>query len=120
MFDVRCPVLRRRPGEAGGIRDQQRSGAGKTRAQRCHNPVFHRGLSILPAAFSALAPNHDLEQALGSELADSNSGVTATQCRRPENNSFRSVADSVCKWRGNPVSPGEHYNLCTTYVPGKG
>jgi hypothetical protein len=43
-----------------------------------------RNLGIFPAVFSALAPGHDLEQALGSELADSNSRVTAAQCRRPE------------------------------------
>ncbi len=101
MFDD--AVLRRRP--RSGRRDQQRSGAGKTRAQRCRSPVFHQGPEHRTGGFLGARPGHDLEQALGSVLADSNSGVTAAQCRRPENNSFRSVADSVCDRGGTRVSP---------------
>jgi hypothetical protein len=39
-----------------GRQDHQRSGAGKTRARRCRSPVFHQGVSILPAVLSALVP----------------------------------------------------------------
>jgi hypothetical protein len=41
-----------------------------------------------PYIIPALAPGHDIEQALGPELADSNSGVTYVQRRRPEKASF--------------------------------
>jgi hypothetical protein len=34
--------------------------------------------------FPGARPGHDTEQALGPELADSNSRVTTAQCRRPE------------------------------------
>ncbi len=49
------------PAGPPGRRHQQRSGARKTRAQRCRSPVFHSGPSIVPAVFSALAPGHDRE-----------------------------------------------------------
>jgi hypothetical protein len=55
--DVHCGLCTVLPAGLGsGSADQQRSGARKTRAQRCRSPVFHQGLS------KALAPGHDLEQ----------------------------------------------------------